>query len=90
METVTKSEYPQGVALVCNVCAPAFTEQLVKEKNAQLALDITPDAKAQMIEAAKRLHIPVEVFLKGFVSWRTGKLMDASLYNPAGEEESES
>ena len=48
-------------------------EQLAEEQNALLAIDASPEAKVRMLEAAQRLNMPIEQYLKLFYAYRTGK-----------------
>ena len=82
METVTEIEYADDFTLVCNVCAPAVTEQLLHEQQAHLVFDMPPDVKTRMIDAANRLGIPYEALVLRFAAWRTGKLMEGKVNIP--------
>lgn len=72
-ETVTEVEYPQDMAIVCNVCAPAYYERLAQEQHALLAIDASPEAKFRMIEAAQRHNMSLKQYLNLFFAYRTGK-----------------
>jgi recombinational DNA repair protein (RecF pathway) len=84
-QTVTETEYPSDVALICNVCAPAIIEQLTQEHAAQLAVQLSAEAEAKLRAQAQRLHVPYEQLVNGFLAWQTGKLLNAGVYNPHGK-----
>ena len=79
--TVTEIAYPEGTAIVCNVCAPAVSERLAKEYDAPKVLDMPPEARARMIEIAHRRGIPVETLIKFFYAMKTGLIPDAKVVN---------
>lgn len=81
METATEIEYPEGTAIVCNVCVPVVHERVARENNAVKAFAMTPEAKVRMIEMAQRRGVPVEALIKGFYAWKTGALPDTQVTN---------
>jgi hypothetical protein len=76
-DTVTEVEQPKDLAIVCNVCAPAYFQRLQSEQNALLAIDASPEAKVRMLDAAQRLNMPIEQYLNLFFAFRTGKPVNA-------------
>jgi recombinational DNA repair protein (RecF pathway) len=88
-ETLTEIAYPKHTKVVCNVCMPTVAARLTQELDAQLAFDMPPDAKARALEAAKRHNMSLDEFLRRFVAWKTGKLMNAPLYNTQKQENEE-
>jgi hypothetical protein len=43
------------------------------------------EAKARLITEAQRRNMLVEELLNRFIAWKTGRPMDASLYNHSGK-----
>ena len=73
------------MAIICNICAPAYFQRLQSEQNALLAIDASPEARVRMIEAAQRLKMPIEQYLNLFFAWRTGKPMHAIHFDKLGK-----
>jgi hypothetical protein len=80
-ETLTATEYPLDVPMVCNVCASKKTVPVEHDETAQLLYDMPNEVKARLIDMAHQQRLPVEEIFKDFLEWKLGRRTKASLYN---------
>jgi hypothetical protein len=78
-KTLTESEYPVDISVICNVCAAAMATQLDKDSSTQLLFTMPNDLKARLIDLAHQQRLPIEEVFKDFLAWKLGRPIKATL-----------
>ena len=78
-KTLTESEYPVDISVICNVCAAAMTTRLDKDSSTQVLFSMSNDLKARLIDIAYQRRLPVEEVFKDFLAWKLRQPVRVSL-----------
>jgi hypothetical protein len=88
-KTLTETEYPVDISVICNVCAAAMTTQLDKDSSTQLLFTMSNDVKARLIEVAHNRRLPVEEVFKDFLAWKLRQPVTVTLSTKPGKKAKE-
>jgi hypothetical protein len=69
-KTLTETEYPINIRVICNVCAGEINKQINGDSSTNLLYTMSDDLKARLIDIAYQQRLPVEEVFKNFLEWK--------------------
>jgi hypothetical protein len=87
--TLTETEYPHDIPIICNVCASDVRRQLEEDSSTQLLYTMPNDVKVRLIDLAHQRRLPVEEVFKDFLDWKLERPTHAHQSTKSGKKTKE-
>jgi hypothetical protein len=78
-KTLTETEYPIHIQVICNVCASEINKQIGEDSPTKLLYTMSDDLKARLIDIASRQRLPVEEVFRNYLAWKLDRPTKAAI-----------